>query len=126
MDKEFCAFHAKAPGVPGCSFAPNDLSRLPNVTNDFAAILIQKFPQHNKKLLKRFSRFRSHIRKRRIKQIIFEREQETMRSKRKKLEYVYAKNPENKDSKIDSKNQQKKKKTPAKKSKPDQKKQKKK
>merc|ERR1711974_230201 len=83
MDAEFRKFHANAPG----EFAPNDLNRLPNVTNEFAAILIQKFPQYDKKLLKRFSRARSHFRKRRIKQILFEREQESMRSKRKKLEY---------------------------------------
>merc|ERR1711994_770349 len=61
MNKEFCKFHENALG----EFEPNDLSRKPNVINDFAGELIQKWhPKYSKILLARFARGRSHFRKR--------------------------------------------------------------
>ena len=84
-DAEFRKFHQNAPG----EFAPDDLSRKPNVIKDFGVLLISKFPEYPEQLLKCFARARTHFRKRYIKDAL--KFKETFRSKRKKSEYVYAK-----------------------------------
>ena len=97
MDKEFRKFHRKAPG----KFAPHDLSREPNVTKDFAKKLIDKFPEYPEKLLKCFAVARTHFRKR--YQIDALKFQESFRSRRKKMEYEYAKGDERKIGKAKAK-----------------------
>ena len=83
----FCKFHASA--NPSGKFAPMDLSRLPNVIRDYAAILKEKYPQYKDTALNRIARALTHFRKRNIKQKL--RMNESMRSARKKNEYRHAK-----------------------------------
>ena len=85
MDGIFRKFHEKAPG----KFFPNDLSRGPNVTKDLGARLMETFPEYPENLLKCFARARTHFRKRWIQEEL--KFIESFRSKRKKTEYVYAK-----------------------------------
>ena len=83
MYKEFTIFHKDAPG----DFYPNELSRLPNVTKDFAEKLKNKFPEYPEKFYRHFSFAISMFRKRILNQRIFEKE--SFRSKRKMLEYEH-------------------------------------
>ena len=83
----FYKFHANA--NPAGKFAPMDLSRLPNVIKDYATNLKGEFPQYKDTALNRIARAFTHFRKRNVKQKY--RMIESMRSKRKKTEYVYAK-----------------------------------
>ena len=83
MYKEFTIFHKDAPG----DFEPNELSRLPNVTKDFAEKLKIKFPEYPEKFYRHFSFAISMFRKRILNQRIFEKE--SFRSKRKMLEYEH-------------------------------------
>ena len=66
-----------------------DLSRRPNVIRDYATNLKGEFPQYKDTALNRIARSFTHFRKRNVKQKL--RMIESMRSKRKKTEYVYAK-----------------------------------
>ena len=86
LDKAFRKFHEDAPGDVTPSFKPNDLSRLPNVTKDFAAKIKANFPNYPDKFYMLFSRTRSFARKRILNQAIYE--QQTFRGKRKMLEYT--------------------------------------
>ena len=94
MDGIFRKFHENAPG----KFFPNDLSRGPNVTKDLGASLIETFPEYPENLLKCFARARTHFRKRWIQEEL--KFIESFRSKRKKTEYVYAKEEQSSKKKV--------------------------
>ena len=65
------------------------LNREPNVTKGFRALLIKVFPQYTEKLLKRYSMARTMFRLRNIQSKHKQLQQESARSRKKKIDFAF-------------------------------------